>query len=77
MPTKISIAANEAGVYETGHDRQQYMMFYADNYTTSEFVGFVDTDAIVHSFVDREDIFEEGRPASGARPPQPIQESRS
>eukprot|EP01036_Dinobryon_divergens_P028926 gene28926-37948_t len=67
VPTKISIAANEAGVYETGHDRQQYMMFYADNYTTSEFVGFVDTDAIIHSFVDREDIFEEGKPVVHGR----------
>jgi hypothetical protein len=42
-------------------------MFYADNYTSSEYVGFVDTDAIIHSFVDREDIFEEDRPVVHGR----------
>lgn len=43
-----------------GHNRQQYLMFWADNFTTSEFVGFVDTDCFFLTYVDREDIFEEG-----------------
>ena len=67
VPTKIVIARNEVGIYETGHDKQQYIMFYADNYTTSEYVGFIDTDTIIHSFVDREDIFEEGLPVVHGR----------
>lgn len=50
----------DPGVYGgAGHIRQQYLMFYADNFTSSEFVGFVDTDAFFVTYVDREDIFEE------------------
>ena len=49
-------------VYRTGHDRQQYLMFCADQYTDAEYVAFVDTDTYIHSFVDREDIFHEGKP---------------
>lgn len=45
-----------------GSIRQQYLMFYADNFTTSEFVGFVDTDAFFLTYVDREDLFENGKP---------------
>ena len=50
-------------VYKTGHDRQQFLMFNADNYTSAdaEFIGFMDSDALFHSFVDREDLFENGK----------------
>lgn len=29
--------------FNKGHDRQQHLMFWADNFTTREYVGFVDT----------------------------------
>ena len=50
-------------LYETGHDRQQYLMFFADQYTSSlaDYVAFFDTDVLVHSYVDREDLFEQVR----------------
>lgn len=43
------------------------MMFWADNYTSSEFVGFVDTDAVFLTYIDREDLFEDGKPVVNAR----------
>ncbi len=45
-----------------GHDRQQLIMFWADNFTSSEYVGFVDTDTLFVSPVDEEDLFENGKP---------------
>ena len=45
-----------------GYDRQQYLMFYPENYTSSEYVGFVDTDALFFTYVDLNDIFESGKP---------------
>jgi len=55
--------------YRSGQDRQQLMMFWADNYTTREYIGFVDTDAVIVTYVDREDLFEgDGRlPVVNAR----------
>lgn len=40
-----------------GHDRQQWMMFWADNFTESEFVGFVDTDTVFVTRVLLDDLF--------------------
>ncbi len=37
-------------------------MFWADNFTDAEYVGFVDTDTFFVSPVDREDLFEDGKP---------------
>jgi hypothetical protein len=51
-----------SSVYRTGYDRQQYLMMVADNFTDAEYVGFADTDVLIHSYVDREDIFEDGKP---------------
>ena len=48
--------------YNTGHDRQQHMMFYADQYTDAEHVGFVDGDCMFLTNIDREDIFEDNKP---------------
>jgi hypothetical protein len=53
--------------YQTGYDRQQWFMFWADNFTTSEYVGFVDCDCLFTSYVDREDLFENGKPAINGR----------
>jgi hypothetical protein len=52
-----------------GYDRQQFVMFWADNYTSSsnEFIGFVDSDAAFITYVDREDLFENGKPVVNAR----------
>ena len=40
--------------YRTGMDRQQWYMFWADNFTRSEYVGFVDADTLFITYVDRE-----------------------
>ncbi len=53
--------------YRHGYDRQQYNMFYADNFTTSEYVGFIDADVAFSTYVDREDLFENGKPVVNAR----------
>ena len=39
-------------------------MFYADNFTdkSAKYVGFMDSDTLFHSYVDREDLFEDGKP---------------
>ena len=44
--------------YRSGYDRQQYIFFYSDIFTTKEYIGFADTDALVHSFVDYGSIFD-------------------
>ena len=45
-----------------GHSRQQYDMFIADYYTDSEYVGFVDTDAVFISPALPETMFDNGKP---------------
>ena len=54
-------------VYLGGHDRQQLLMFWADNFTDTEFVGFVDTDCVFITYIDREDLFEGGKPVINGR----------
>ena len=54
-------------VYRRGYDRQQWVMFWADNFTTAEYVGFVDTDTLFTTYVDREDLFEDGKPVVNGR----------
>ena len=49
------------------HDRQQNIMLWADNFTTSEYVGYVDSDSIFLTYIDREDIFEDGKPVINGR----------
>ena len=39
VPTKISYVSIGKEICETGHDLQQYIMFYADLYSSSEYVG--------------------------------------
>jgi hypothetical protein len=50
-----------------GHDRQQLLMFWADNFTDSEYVGFVDTDCVFLTYIDRNDLFERGKPVVNGR----------
>lgn len=53
--------------YKTGYDRQQWLKFNADNFTSSEYVGFVDADTVIITYVDREDLFEDGKPVINGR----------
>ena len=53
--------ASAPAPYRTGLDRQQWYMFWADNFTRSEYVGFVDADTLFITYVDREGAW--------ARPP--------
>ena len=53
--------------YRGAYDRQQLAMFWADNFTDSEYIGFMYTDVAFVTFIDREDLFEEGKPVINAR----------
>jgi len=50
-----------------GYYRQQYAMFWADNYTDAEFIAFADSDTTLVTYVDREDLFEDGKPVINGR----------
>ena len=64
----IYISLNEpSNFYSKGYDRQQLLMFWADNYTTAEYVGFVDTDCLFITYVDISDVFEDGLPVINGR----------
>eukprot|EP01031_Cornospumella_fuschlensis_P023573 gene23573-28583_t len=54
-------------VYGTGYSRMQYLGFYADKYIKEEYILFVDSDAFFHSYVDREDLWENGKAIIQAR----------
>ena len=64
----LDIYFNEPySVHLGGHDRQQLLMFWADNFTDAEYVGFVDTDCVFITYIDREDLFERGKPVINGR----------
>ena len=44
-------------------NRMQWSMFWADRYTTKEYVGFIDTDSIFVSLVTDDMFFQDGRPS--------------
>lgn len=46
-------------IYRTGHDRQQLLMLWADNFTTAEFVGFLDADTFFKTNVIKHDMFDD------------------
>lgn len=54
-------------VYAVGYSRMQYLGFYADKYIEEDYVMFVDSDAFFHSYVDREDLWENGKAIIQAR----------
>lgn len=62
VPTPVSEWYNGSG-----YDRQQMEMFYADRYSKSDYIGFVDSDAVFLTYVDREDLFEDGKPVVHGR----------
>ncbi len=57
-----TIAYNKPSQYygADGHDRQQLIMFWADNFTNADRVGFVDTDTLFVTVPDSDDLFEDG-----------------
>ena len=52
----------DGGAVRSGHNRQQRSMFWADNFTSAEYVGFLDTDTLFTTRVLPGDLFECGRP---------------
>ena len=56
--TSVTYSDYQPDIYRTGHDRNQYLMFCADQYTTADYVAFVDTDTVFHTYVDRDDLFD-------------------
>ena len=68
MPGRARIVLLQpSSYYRRGYDRQQLAMFWADNFTDSEYVGLMDSDATLITFIDREDLFEDGKPVVNAR----------
>ena len=45
-----------------GHKKQQYDMFYADHYSSSDYIGFIDTDAVFLTPVDERMLFNGTKP---------------
>eukprot|EP00756_Hemistasia_phaeocysticola_P065029 Hpha_TRINITY_DN8243_c0_g1::TRINITY_DN8243_c0_g1_i1::g.112009::m.112009 len=45
-----------------GYHLQQFQMFFADKFVTSEYVGFLDTDSTFITQVTKEDLFMDGKP---------------
>jgi hypothetical protein len=45
-----------------GSDRQQWYMLWADNFTSADYVGFVDSDTVFSSVITKEDLFVDGKP---------------
>jgi hypothetical protein len=70
IPRGIQVTSNDIPPHwyrGNGYLRQQLLMFYADNYTDAEYIGFGDTDCQFITYVDREDIFEDGKPVINGR----------
>lgn len=59
---QVRVAFNPEKPGMSGDDRQQLRMFQADKWTTNEFIGFVDTDAVFTTPVVEESIFDKDRP---------------
>ncbi len=57
---------NGSNKFVYGRNRQQLIMFWADNFTQYELVGFVDTDTFFITPVIQEDLFEKGKPVINA-----------
>lgn len=64
IPGGLTLTYNPPSIYygDKGYDRQQYIMFYPENYTSAEYVGFVDTDTMFFTYVGYTDLFEGGKP---------------
>ncbi|XXQ39515.1 Glycosyltransferase 2-like domain-containing protein [Plasmodiophora brassicae] len=56
----IEFRNNTLAFKQSGQERQQWIMFWADNFTDAEYIGLVDTDTVVTSRILYEDIFAEG-----------------
>jgi hypothetical protein len=52
----------EATYHSSGHTRQQLLMFWADNFTTADYIGFVDTDTVFVTRVVDSDVFDGPKP---------------
>ena len=50
--------SNISNRFPSGWHRQQWLMFWADNFTSSEYVGFVDSDTIFTSRILPSDLFD-------------------
>mmetsp|Transcript_27674 Transcript_27674/g.75428 ORF Transcript_27674/g.75428 Transcript_27674/m.75428 type:complete len:426 (-) Transcript_27674:201-1478(-) len=65
---EVRVASNTPAVHiagvgrQYGHNRQQYVMFWADNFTDAEYVAFWDTDAMFVTRVLDEDLFDGNKP---------------
>ena len=69
-PPLINVmTSGDATFNNSEHIRTQLLMFFADNYTSEkhDYIGFVEADTMFVNYVDREDIFEDGKPVIHGR----------
>ena len=60
----------------TGHTKQQWDMFNADFYSNSEYIGFIDTDAVFITPVVESFIFEDNKPIVKGAKGNPMKNTR-
>ncbi|RYH20291.1 hypothetical protein EON65_23925 [archaeon] len=53
--------------YRNGYGRMQFLGFMADKYIEEEYIFFFDSDAFLHTYADREDFWENGKPIISGR----------
>mmetsp|Transcript_12299 Transcript_12299/g.29574 ORF Transcript_12299/g.29574 Transcript_12299/m.29574 type:complete len:428 (-) Transcript_12299:128-1411(-) len=71
-PNQVSVRYNPRSnntLFGRGYCIQQLIMFWADNFTDAEYIGFVDDDTVFTGAVQSSDLFDdEGRPRALVRP---------
>ena len=56
--TAVTFNSIREEIYGHGHDRQQLLMFWAENFTDAEYVGFLDDDTLFTNHVQLNDLFD-------------------
>ena len=71
-PNQVSVRYNPRSnntLYGRGYVIQQLIMFWADNFTDADYIGFVDDDTVFTGSVQPSDLFDdEGRPRALVKP---------
>ena len=59
---KVYYEVDEKGYGAVVKERNQWSMHWADNYTTNEYVGFVDTDSMFNTLLNEDMLFDGDKP---------------
>lgn len=72
IANKARVELNHPLFERGGHNRQQWLMMWADNFTQSELIGFLDTDTVFSTRVALDDLYDEdGKPRANVVYGQP------